>query len=60
MRDHIEFVQAQRLPWQDGAAMGLHGCEIKYLSEDRGTGAFSAVVRYPAGLARAGGGARRR
>ena len=29
--------------------MGLQGCEIKCLSEDRGTGAFSAVVRYPLG-----------
>ena len=60
MRDHIEFVQAQRLPWQDGAAMGLDGCEIKCLSEDRETGAFSAVVRYLPGWQRGGMRARRR
>src|SRR4051794_10805647 len=45
MRDHIEFVQTQRLPWQDGAGHGLAGREIKVLSADRDTGALSAVVR---------------
>ena len=35
MRDHIEFVQSQRLPWQDGAGFGLPGREIKLLSHDR-------------------------
>ena len=49
MRDHIEYVQAQRLVWQDGAAHGLAGRDIKLLSADRDTGALSAVVRCPPG-----------
>ena len=52
MRDHIEFVQAQRLPWQDGAGVGLPGRQVKLLSGDRDTGAFSAMVR----IRRDGGG----
>jgi hypothetical protein len=49
MRDHIEFVQTQRLPWQDGAGVGLAGREVNLLSADRDTGALSAVVRCPPG-----------
>lgn len=46
-RPHIEFVQAQRLPW--AAFPERPGAEFKQLSTDPGTGALSAVVRYPAG-----------
>ena len=46
-RPHIEFVQAQHLPWQD--ARQRPGAAMKLLSEDTGTGAFSAVMRFPSG-----------
>jgi hypothetical protein len=49
MRDHIEFVQSQRLPWQDGAGLGLPGREIKLLSHDRDSGAFSCINRHAPG-----------
>ena len=49
MRDHIEFVQAQRLAWQDGSAVGLAGRQIKLLSEDRQSGAVSCIVRMAPG-----------
>ncbi len=49
MRDHIEFIQAQRLNWIDGAAHGRPGTRLKLLSEDSGSGAFSCITRCPAG-----------
>ena len=49
MRDQIEFVQSQRLPWQDGAGFGLPGREVKLLSHDRGSGAFSCISRHAPG-----------
>lgn len=49
MRDHIEFVQAQRLQWVDGAEFGLAGRELKLLSRDAQRGAFSCILRHPAG-----------
>ena len=51
MRDHIEFIQAQRLPWQDGAAFGRPGTSLKLLSSDRDSGAFSCVMQFPPGWA---------
>lgn len=45
MRDHIEFIQAQRLDWQDGAAFGRPGTRMKLLSEDTGNGSFSCIAR---------------
>lgn len=55
MRDHIEFVQAQRLDWEDGAAHGRPGTRVKLLSADRATGASSCIVLCPPGWTRAGG-----
>jgi hypothetical protein len=51
-RAHVEFIQSQTLPWQKG----LHGegrddVDSKILSIDNGTGACTAVVRYPPGWA---------
>lgn len=46
-RPHIEFVQAQHLPWQ--ACALRPGAEMKLLSEDAATGALSAILRYPPG-----------
>jgi hypothetical protein len=48
MRDHIEFVQAQRLDWRDGAACGRPGTRLKLLSEDADTGAVSCIASCPA------------
>jgi hypothetical protein len=49
MRDHIEFVQAQRLPWADGARYGRPGARLKLLSEDPESRALSGILGYPAG-----------
>lgn len=52
-RPHIEFVQAQMLPWRripPGSARP--DAEYKYLSRDAGTGACSCLIRYPTGWAR--------
>ncbi len=55
MRPHIEFIQAQLLPWrrinQDAARPGA---EYKFLSRDPDTGACSALIRYPPGWRRDG------
>lgn len=49
-RPHIEFIQAQQLPWVTGKwAWPGAGVEVKILSEDEDSGACSAIVRYPAG-----------
>jgi hypothetical protein len=45
-RPHIEFVQAQHLPWQKGPRDGV---DCKLLSRDAATGALSAIFRYPPG-----------
>jgi hypothetical protein len=55
-RPHIEFIQAQMLPWRriaEGAARP--GAEYKFLSRDGGAGACSALIRYPPGWRREGG-----
>lgn len=49
LREHIEFVQAQHLDWQDGATYGRPGTDLKLLSIDGETGAFSCVMRFPEG-----------
>lgn len=50
MRPHIEFIQAQVLPWTpQGPASARPGTEMKTLSRDAETGAASMIVRYPAG-----------
>ncbi len=53
-RHHIEFVQAQALPWQNGVAGGSARLDVetKTLSIDRDTGAATCIVRYPAGWTR--------
>ncbi len=49
-RPHIEFIQAQILPWEDGRfAEGFPGLAVKMLSRDPDTGACSTVLKFPAG-----------
>ena len=48
MREHIEFIQAQRLPWDDAGSVGFAGARIKLLSRDPDDGSFSAVLQLPA------------
>ena len=55
MREHIEFIQAQRLPWEDAGSSGFAGARIKLLSNDPDDGSFSAVLRLPAGWSRQNG-----
>ena len=52
MREHIEFIQAQRLPWEDAGSSGFAAARIKLLSRDPDDGSFSAVLRLPAGWSR--------
>jgi ChrR Cupin-like domain len=52
MREHIEFIQAQRLPWEDAHASGFAGGHIKMLSDDPEDGSFSSVLKLPAGWSR--------
>lgn len=55
-RPWVEFVQSQRLAWQNGPLNAVReGAEVKVLSADVETGASSLLVRYPAGFAAAGG-----
>jgi hypothetical protein len=50
-RPHIEFIQAQVLPWVPGlpGSEARSGVEAKTLSIDEETGASTCVVRYPEG-----------
>lgn len=49
-RPFIEFVQAQALPWREGlVGDARRGVEVRFLSQDRDSGACSLVLRYPAG-----------
>jgi hypothetical protein len=52
MREHIEFIQAQRLPWEEAGYAGFSDGQIKVLSSDPDDGSFSAVLRLPAGWSR--------
>ena len=55
MRPHIEFVQAQLIPWQRiGQGAARPDAEYKFLSRDKETGACSALIRYPPGWSREG------
>jgi hypothetical protein len=55
MRPHIEFIQAQLLPWQRiQGDVARPGAEYKFLSRDSDTGACSAILRYPPGWRRQG------
>lgn len=55
MRPHIEFIQAQLIPWRriDHNA-ARPDAEYKFLSRDEQTGACSAIIRYPPGWRREG------
>lgn len=54
-RPHIEFIQAQLLPWRRiGTATARPGAEYKFLSRDDVDGACSALIRYPPGWRRDG------
>ena len=52
MREHIEFIQAQCLPWQDAAPLGAPGARLKLLSLDQADRSFSCVLALPPGFAR--------
>ena len=49
MRPHIDFVQAQNLPWQSAAIVDRPSLSLKLLSQDPESGALSVLLRYPAG-----------
>jgi hypothetical protein len=54
-RDHIEFVQAQLIPWRRiGPSAARPDVEYKFLSRDAADGACSAILRYPPGWRREG------
>lgn len=54
-RGHIEFVQAQMLPWRRiGHGLARPDAEYKLLSRDCADGACSVLMRYPAGWSREG------
>lgn len=55
MREHIDFIQAQCLPWEDGAGHGLAGTRVKLLSRDDETGAVSLILSLPEGWLRGAG-----
>lgn len=52
MREHIDFIQAQLLPWEDGAGHALPGTRVKLLSRDDETGAVSLILALPPGWSR--------
>jgi hypothetical protein len=50
-RPHIEWIQAQALPWQGDGVAARPGAAAKLLSRDATTGALSCILRYPPGYA---------
>jgi hypothetical protein len=50
-RPHIDWIQAQVLPWRHDAIAARPGAEAKTLSLDGETGAVSCILRYPPGYA---------
>lgn len=50
-REHVEFIQVQRLDWRPSIWPHLAGTDCKILSRDTTNGAASALVRYPPGWA---------
>ena len=49
-RPHIEFIQAQLLPWRRiGSHAARPDAKFKFLSRDEETGACSAIIRYMPG-----------
>jgi hypothetical protein len=54
-RDHVEFIQAQFVPWRRiGAGLARPDAEYKLLSRDAVDGACTALMRYPSGWSREG------
>lgn len=54
-RDHIEFVQAQYLPWRRiGPGLARPDVEYKLLSRDNESGGCTVLLRYPPGWQRLG------
>lgn len=54
-RGHIEFIQAQLLPWRRiPAGLARPDAEYKFLSRDGADGACSVLMRYPPGWSRQG------
>jgi hypothetical protein len=51
-RPHIDWIQAQLLPWRRDAIAARPGAEAKILSRDDETGAVSCILRYPPGYLR--------
>jgi hypothetical protein len=53
-RPHIEFIQAQALPWEGGVrgSAARSDVEAKILSIDTDTGGATCVIRYPKGWTR--------
>ena len=52
-RSHIDFVQAQALPWRRGLYGGSRpDVEVRVLSMDDESGAASLILRYPPGWRR--------
>ena len=49
MRPHIDFVQAQNLPWQSAGIIDRPALSLKLLSQDSESGASSVLLRYSAG-----------
>ncbi len=49
MREHVEFVQAQTLPWEAAPWARLSGTLVKFLSRDESSGACSVLLSFPAG-----------
>jgi hypothetical protein len=52
MRPHIDFIQAQNLPWQSAEPLGFPGARVKILSQDDASGAVSCVLSLPGGALR--------
>lgn len=55
MREHIDFIQAQLLPWEDGASLAIPATRVKLLSRDDETDAVSAILSAPPGWSRTAG-----
>jgi hypothetical protein len=54
-REHLEFIQSQRLRWRRGLPGGARPeVDVRVLSADPQSGASSLVVRYPAGWNQSG------
>ena len=49
MRSHIDFIQAQNLPWQSADIVDRPSLSLKLLSQDLESGALSVLLRYSAG-----------